>query len=217
MKGRAGINWHDFSRFGGMETGDLIPQQEKGAQSDTSAVRELESSEAARRFFETVKQRLLHVNGWHERAGTLSARFQLVDETGTSVDREARQGDYFRIGIPGPGNRAGDGWDWVQVASVEETADDEGEAIAIHVHPASAPVNDKPAVAHFFSPESSSSFIVQRRGATVSAAVHGRNETPNTDGDTLLGKARNVAVAAGAITGASKLQWKSLVEGLVGE
>jgi hypothetical protein len=45
--------------------------------------------------------------------------------------------------------------------------------------------------------------------------VYGRNEKPNTDTETLSDKARNAAVAGGAITGFSKLQWKSLVNGLV--
>jgi hypothetical protein len=46
-------------------------------------------------------------------------------------------------------------------------------------------------------------------------AVYGRNEKPNLDTEKLADKLRNAAVAAGAITAFSKLQWKSLVNGLV--
>jgi len=49
----------------------------------------------------------------------------------------------------------------------------------------------------------------------VFAEVNGRNEQPNTDAENLIDKARNIAVAAGAMLGFSKVQWKSLVDGLV--
>jgi hypothetical protein len=45
--------------------------------------------------------------------------------------------------------------------------------------------------------------------------VYGRNEKPNTKAETAVDKARNTAVATGAISGFAKLQWKSLVNGLV--
>ena len=57
--------------------------------------------------------------------------------------------------------------------------------------------------------------MVKRENSKVTAAVYGRNEKPNTDVETAGDKARNAAIATGAITGFSKLQWKSLVNGLV--
>jgi hypothetical protein len=72
-------------------------------------------------------------------------------------------------------------------------------------------------VAHFFSDEATSNFIVQRRGLEVIAAVLGRNEKPNTGAEKIIDKARNTAVATGAVTAFSKLQWKSLVNGLLGD
>ena len=58
-------------------------------------------------------------------------------------------------------------------------------------------------------------FVVKREQATVTAGVYGRNEKPNTKAETIVDKARNTTIATGAITGLAKLQWKSLVNGLV--
>lgn len=200
-----------------MEKENLTPPQETGAQSNTEASRSFSSTEEASDFFETVKDRLLHVNSWHGLAGSLSAAFQLTDSNGLEVDRPAQVGDHFKIDIPAPGIQTGDGHDWVQIEAIEEKGEGAEEALLIRVRPASAPTNDNPDVAHFFAEDASSSFVVKREGATVTAAVYGRNEKPNTDAEKLVDKARNLAVAAGAITGAAKLQWKGLVEGLVGE
>jgi hypothetical protein len=70
-------------------------------------------------------------------------------------------------------------------------------------------------VAHFFDEQSSSSFVVKREGKKITGGIYGRNEKPNTDTEKLVDKIRNIAVAGGAISGLSKLQWKSLVNGLV--
>jgi len=83
------------------------------------------------------------------------------------------------------------------------------------VRPATNPKNERKDIAHFFSEASTSSFIVKRDGNKITAAVYGRNEKPNTNTEKVTDKIRNAAIAAGAISGLSKLQWKSLVNGLV--
>lgn len=83
------------------------------------------------------------------------------------------------------------------------------------MHPADSPLNNKKAVAHFFEPETSSTFVVKRNRSTIQAEVHGRNEMPNTHTDSVWDRIRNLFVAVGAMLGVSKLQWKSLVEGLI--
>lgn len=195
----------------------IVPSQKQGGSSDTDARTTLDSVEQAKAFFNIVKQRLLDVNHWQQRAGAATARFQLTDAQGNEVNRTVQEGDYFKIDIPGPGPVTGEGYDWVQVETIKETARADGEQIAIQVRPASNPNNDRTDVAHFFSEEASSCFIVQREGTQVTAAVHGRNEKPNTHTETLVDKARNAAVATGAVAAFSKLQWKSLVNGLVKE
>lgn len=198
-----------------MEKEDFVPQQRQGAQSNTESVRTLENTEAALSFFTIAKERLLDVNHWHTLAGKATADFILTDSKGEPVTRPVGEGDHFKIDIPGPGTATGKGYDWVQVESIEETIEGDEEAVTIQVRPATNPTNDKPDIAHFFSDEATSCFMVRREGATVTAAVYGRNEKPNTGAEALLDKARNVAVATGAISGFAKLQWRSLVEGLV--
>lgn len=194
-----------------MGTEELIPPQEGGVQTNTESSTRLCGDKEAESFYQEVRGRLLDVNRWHELAGAATADFQLTDAEGKEVDRTARTGDHFRIRIPGPGSITGEGNDWVRIEAIE----DRGDALAIRVRPATNPQNDRQDVAHFFSPDATSSFIVRREGDTVTAGVYGRNEKPNTDTETTIDKLRNAAVATGAITGFSKLQWKSLVNGLV--
>jgi hypothetical protein len=158
---------------------------------------------------------LLGVNNWHHYAGKLAADFQLTDSNGKEVNRPVEKADHFKIDIPGPGPVTGDGFDWVQVEAIEENEEGEEQSITIRVRPATNPNNERKDIAHFFSDDATSCFMVKRQHNTVTAAVYGRNEKPNTQTETLSDKARNAAVAGGAITGFSKLQWKSLVNGLV--
>ncbi|TCJ17658.1 hypothetical protein EPD60_05575 [Flaviaesturariibacter flavus] len=195
----------------------LIPRQEGGAQSNTGAQRDFGNEAEAQAFYETVKGRLLDVNRWQLLAGAAAARFQLTDASGLEVDRKVQPGDHFKIDIPGPGTASGEGFDWVQVETVEEGEEQGAPFTLVRVRPATNPNNDQTDVAHFFSDDATSNFIVRREGKTVIAAVHGRNEKPNAGAEKLIDKARNVAVGSGAIAGASKLQWKALVEGLVAE
>ena len=185
--------------------------QESGAQSNTESKASFDTAAEAQSFFKEVKKRLLHVNGWQKLAGAATASFQLTDEKGNSVNRDVQKGDHFKIDIPGPGPATGDGYDWVQVEAVEEKED----KVEITVRPATNPTNEQQDIAHFFSDEATSSFVVKLEGNSVIAGVYGRNEKPNLQAEKGRDKARNAAVASGAVGGFSKLQWKSLVNGLV--
>jgi hypothetical protein len=194
---------------------DIIPAQEEGATSETIASCECNDEKTASSFFTTVKNRLLNVNEWGSIAGLASADFRLCDEKGNEVNRKARPNDHFKIDVPGPGPATGDGYDWVRVETIDEKHTAESEMIAMVVRPATNPQNENKDVAHFFNDCATSSFIVERIGNTITAGVYGRNEKPNTDAEKVIDKARNSVMAAVAITGFSKLQWKGLVEGLV--
>jgi hypothetical protein len=208
---------HDFSFCEGMdpEKHGLLPQQERGAQTNTESSRSFENEDAAQVFFSTVRDRLLYVNGWHGLAGSATALFQLTDAQGLEVDRPAQVGDHLKIDIPGPGPGTGEGFDWVQVEAIEEGEKDGAPFTLLRVRPASNPNNDRKDVAHFFSGDATSNFMVRREGKTVIAGIYGRNEKPNAAAETIADKTRNVAIATGAVAGASKLQWKSLVEGFM--
>lgn len=194
---------------------DNIPEQEVGAQTNTEASKEFKEMQEAQEFYQLVKSRLLNVNHWHDVAGAATAEFQLTDEKGNKVKRSVRKNDFFQIDIPGPGSETGDGYDWVRVEDIEELKNDNEEGITIVVRPASNPNNSNTDVAHFFTDEAQSCFMVVRKGTKVIAGVFGRNEKPNINAEKIMDKARNAAVATGAITGFAKLQWKSLVNGLV--
>jgi hypothetical protein len=191
---------------------EMIPPQHEGGQSNTESKKEFSSEQEAINFFHQVKKKLVNVNQWHHYAGKLTADFTLTDDKGNPVNRTVEKHDHFRIDIPGPGSATGDGYDWVQVEEIAE----EGNALTIRVRPATNPTNEKQDVAHFFSDDATSSFIVRRDGNTVIAGVYGRNEKPNTEAEKAKDKIRNAAVATGAITGFAKLQWKTLVDGLLG-
>lgn len=61
-------------------------------ETNTESTAECRDEAEAKDFFSVVRQRLLHVNGWHELAGTGTADFALTDSSGNEVDRTAQQG-----------------------------------------------------------------------------------------------------------------------------
>ena len=197
------------------EPGKHIPEQQEGVEVNVEESIELASDEEAKSFFNIVKNRLLNVNKWKEFAGTLSASFQLTDSGGQDRNRRPAKGDYFKINIPAPGIVSGDGYDWVRVEEIKESSHDQDEYTAVRVRPAPSPVNAKEDVAHFYSDEATSNFIVSREGRKIIAGVYGRNEKPNVKTDTVVDKVRNAIVGTGAASGFSKLQWKALVSGLL--
>ena len=190
----------------------MIPETKSGVQTNTESYTEFSNEAEAKKYFPEIRDRLAHVNQWHDLAGAATARFQLTDAKGQEVDRPVEEGDHFRIDIPAPGPITGEGHDWVQVQKIRETENE----FTILVRPATNPLNDNPDIAHFFSEDSSSSFSVKREGNRIIAGVYGRNEKPNVDAENVVDKIRNTAVAAGAISGFAKIQWKSLVNSLVG-
>ncbi|HYO20862.1 MAG TPA: hypothetical protein VER36_00565 [Flavisolibacter sp.] len=199
-----------------IEPENTIPEHEGGVDVNVEDSVKLSSEKEAQNFFGVVKDRLLNVNHWKEWAGALSASFQLTNEQGQEIDAKPQQGNYFRINIPAPGIVTGEGYDWVQIEEVKEEAENDGEYIAIRVRPAPSPVNENSDVAHFYTDEATSNFIVRRDGTKVTAGVYGRNEKPNVkEADTMIDKIRNAVVGTGGVSGFSKLQWKALVSGLL--
>ena len=193
----------------------IVPEHQTGARSDNEAAVSFSDVQQAKDFFKLVQQRLLTVNNWHRLAGKATAEFTLTDARGNEVARPAQEGDHFKIDIPGPGPATGDGYDWVQIEKIEETHMPDSDSVAMRVRPTTNPANDRGDVAHFFTDDATSSFIIKREHTTVSAHIHGRNEKPNVTAETVGDKARNATIAAGAATGFSKWQWMSLVKGLL--
>jgi hypothetical protein len=162
---------------------------------------------------------MLNVNIWHKLSGFASAEFQLKDEQGMASHRLAEIGDYFQIDIPGPGPSAGDGYDWVQVEAIEDHSDPdaEDESYGMRVRACKNPNKGGDDTAHFFTSDATSTFIIERKGNTVSVSYHGRNEVLNTDMNKLKDTVRNVIVGAGAMAGISELQWSRLIKSFLEE
>jgi hypothetical protein len=192
-----------------------VPEQHEGEKIDTESSVVMKTAEEAKTFFDTAKNRLLDINHWHVLAGRLLAIFQLTDARGLEVNRPVQQGDFFKIDIPGPGSKSGDGYDWVQVESVDEINKPDIQSVAIRVRPASNPQNATDKVTHFYASEATSNFIVTREGSKITAAIYDRNLKPNKEADNLTDKVRNTITGAGAITLFSKLQWKQFANGLL--
>jgi|SRR5688572_22717865 hypothetical protein len=196
---------------------DIVPKQQTGKAIDVESSIELKDENDAREFFTMVRDRLQNINQWNEYAGNISAQFQLVDQQTIEVQRKPVEGDYLKIDIPGPGSKSGDGYDWVRIEEVVNTSTPDSESFGFRVRPTDNPQEGKRETAHFYSKESTSSFIVERKKNRVTASVHDRNTKPNTDADRPSDKIRDVAIgAAGALT-FSKIQWQNLTDGLLDE
>lgn len=193
----------------------IIPGQQKGDEITAESTRVFPSPGEATAFFELVKSRLLHVNGWHEQAGEALAKFTLTDPDGHPLQSAAREGLLICIDIPGPGNSEAGGYDWVRIEEIKEVASGEVQSLAMRVRPVAAPLSGEKEPSHFYDSASTSTFSVTREHNRVTAAVYDRNIGPNTEADSLLDKVRNAVVGFFAEKALSKLQWQSLTDGFM--
>lgn len=195
----------------------IIPPQRDGGKKDIEHKVTAIDDDDARKLFVIARNRLMDVNRWNEVAEGISAKFHLTDKTGQDLARTIEKGDMIRIALPAPGPAEGGGSDWVKIETIEDKSDAQGEyeSFAFRVRPAENPKSDGENVAHFFNDHATSTFVLERKGNDVLAAVYGRNEVPNTKTDNLIDKVRNALVGSTAIAGFSNIQWKNLVEGLV--
>lgn len=195
----------------------IVPQQHEGGKKDIVHTVSAIDEDAARKLFVIARNRLYDVNRWHELCGPASATFFLTDADGKRLNRTAEKGDYFQIDLPAPGTTEGKGYDWVNIETIEDKSDSTGpyESAAIRVRPAASPKDKGENITHFFNGEATSTFLVERKGKEVTAAVFGRNEQPNTSTSNIVDKVRNAVVGITAIRGFSNAQWNSLVKGLI--
>lgn len=193
----------------------MIPEQQIGGKLDLLANAFFNSKTEAVSFYEVAKKRLLNVNQWDEICLSPSAVFRLMNDKGQEIAGLAKEGDYIRINIPGPGTTVGEGYDWVKVESLMEQEFAEFEVISLTVRPAHHPLKLFGGVAHFFTSQASSTFQIKRNGTMVFAEVHGRNEVVNNKTSKIFDNIRNSFVGLAAKLGMSYPQWKFLAEGLV--
>ena len=197
----------------------FVPGQREGAQTNAIEKVVAGSSGEARQLFEEAKRRLRDINNWHKLCGIASAVFRLTSTEGNEIDSEAKEGMLVKIDIPGPGSVSGEGYDWVRIEAIEDKSNGNGEheSFMLRVRPTANPAGKEKGTAHFYTSDATSTYIIERNGTTVTAAEHGRNEKPNAKADSPIDKLRNALVGLGGISGISKMQWKSLVKGLLGK
>jgi len=199
---------------------NILPKQHKGAQTGAEAHREANSVEEARHIFTEARRRMLDISNWH-RYGMPGSVFTLTDSDGRPVRRHAQLYDHIRIDLPGPGPVSGDGYDWVYIEAVKAENDPgrDSDFFAFRVRPVPNPAHknkegkEDADTSHFYTDDTTSTFILERSGQRVTAAEKGRNEVPNTQASGAADKIRNTLVAAGAAMGFASIQWKSLMEG----
>lgn len=194
-----------------------IPPQELGEQIDAVEDRTFEDEAAAADFFVLARHRLLDVNQWAALAGSELSRFQLTNAFGNPIEGLAKEGDYLRIDIPGPGSGTGDGYDWVRVESIIDEKEAGMEAVTLRARPADNPLSNSQDTAHFLTEQATSTFQVKRIGKHIYAEEHGRNEQANTYTTSTVDNIRNMLVGWGATLGFSYPQWKSLVKGILAD
>ena len=192
-----------------------VPEQKVGSEINASASETLPTEEDAILYYEVVKARLLNVNKWFELAKLPLSSFKLFDHSCRVADRNACEGDYIRIDIPGPGTKTGQGYDWVVIESIVEEDEEHASVVSMTVRPSPHPLSGDPHTAHFLKEDASSTFQIKRSGNLVIAEQHGRNEVPNRDTAHRLDNLRNTVVGWSTMLGFSYPQWKSLVKGLV--
>src|SRR5690606_27578654 len=133
------------------EISNIIPEQQNGYTINAESTVLEKTEQAAKELFGKAAARLMDVNRWHELAGELLAHFQLTDQAGQEVGGPPSEGWFFKIDVPGPGSKAGDGFDWVRIEELETFSSPDVQRVSIRVRPASNPTKEEEETAHFYS------------------------------------------------------------------
>lgn len=196
----------------------LVPEKKEGKNNEVEESARCDSRIDAKKKFDNAVDKLLDINSWQQIAKTsgASAEFRLMDRRGESLEKVAKEGDYIRIDVPGPGPKAGSGFDWVRIEKIidQRNPDAENEMFGLKVRACTEPATDEKDTAHFFTEEATSTFIIERRGDTVYSKYIGRNEVINTETNT-PDKIRNSLIGLAAKFGFSEIQWKTLIKGFL--
>lgn len=193
-----------------------VPEQYKGAYHDTESDRYFDNTNLLNQQFEFLKNRFCNINHWKDYCGKMSADYKLFDHNGSFIDRAPVEGDFMRIDIPGPGDPEAKGFDWVEIVKVDNRCyGDELERYLISCRPSKSPDTRNSHIVHFYSEESTSTLVISRGKNYIKIGIYGRNEVANFSKTGFLGKIRNFLISLGGFTKATKLQWKSLADGLL--
>jgi hypothetical protein len=185
---------------------ELIRAANSSTEGDTSlnsAKRAFLDQADCDQFFETTRSKLFDINEWNKNSSP--TKYALFDSSGTQIDqRPISVGTFIRISLYGSGK-----YDWVRVVSIEDEPDEAIVTVRPTFDPTQKP-QETDSISHFFGPEATNNFCLQRDGKTVAFYVIGLNERQNTKFvDGLIEAARNSAVAnIGYYSGLQKSVWK---------
>lgn len=192
-----------------------VPIQKSGSFHDTESEKHYDSPSIASEKFNILKERFFSINRWKSYSGGPLADFRLYNSNGNAIEQMPEIGDFIRIDIPGPGETESKGYDWVEIIYISHKETDESESYIMTCKPSKTPgITANQHIAHFYSNAATSTFMIQKRGRTIKSGIYGRNEKPNLNAR-FIDTIRNVLIALGGMMGFSKIQWKSLTEGLL--
>lgn len=156
----------------------LVPQHEQGSKTDLEFKVAAETVEEAEYWFVDAKDRMLDVNSWNKYCPGMVVTFRLTDCHGLGVGRHARKRDMIRIDMPGPDGTRLTGFEWESVEAIEydDYPDLSMETFAMRVRTADSPLNNKDSQAGYVTGKKTSTFVIERRGAKLSATFHRRND-----------------------------------------
>ena len=192
-----------------------IPTQSKGGFHDTVNMYCAENQREADIFYNRLRSRLEAVNAWETYSDKVKTGFALFQPGTRNTTTALEEGNLIRIDIPGIGNPRGKGYDWTKIVDIQKREDGDYPFFSFTVKPCPFYGGSEEPVAHFYTEDASSTFIVRRFGTCIYAEVHGRNAVENcTDGD-LLDNLRNKSVAIGSKLGIGNLNWLAFTESLL--
>ena len=187
-----------------MET-EILQQRAANGLNVESSVVALSHKHAAE-LFNTAMYRLLNINKWHTLPCSLLTELKLTDSKGLNVDRQVRENDYVVIN-----NKNGKG-EWVKIERVFLQSDPSGlrDVLTIRARPSCNPLDrDVEAI------RPSNTFEVTRQGLNVTASVYGKNEEDVSTKSYMAMETERPDLTVGAIPGVARVQWRSLVNGIL--
>lgn len=167
-----------------------------------SAERDFADSKQAREAVVYYKNAILNLDVWNKNSVINS--YALFDKNGREINNKPLAENLFlRIGMPGAGK-----YDWVKIARISSSPDE----YLLTVKPTHDPTKRTAGsreTSHFFIPESSNNFCLQRHERRVKFYVIGLDERQNmSETKNTLESVRNAIVAnAGYYLGVQKNEW----------
>mgnify|MGYP000866005468 FL=1 len=193
----------------------LVPRNKLGSSNDAYAATNYKDEQTAVKAFRAIEKMLFDVNSWSVQIPFGTVRFYLVDAYGKPTYNDAAIGDFVKIKMPMLPNSFGKGYDWVSVVKISKFDEREIAYTMLQMRPHSCIENAEGQIAHFYTNDSTNTFIVARSGSEIQVSVHGRNETPNVKKLKIRHRVRNFFIGGGGIFGGSKLQWQNFVDSLI--